>query len=231
MTDQLHHLAAAYALDALDGDERRAFEAHYPNCDICSREVVEFRETAAVLAEQAAALPTPELKDRVRDEIARTRQLSPLLPESVARLSARRRWRPIVLAGAAAAILVVGGVLAAVLSASRSDDLQEVLAAPDAVVSSLEGVEGSLQVVWSRDRDQVAVFGNDLPAPGPDLIYELWFILEDGVAPAGLFGPDGGTVRVVLDVDEVDGRGWGVTIEPAGGSESPTSDIVYLSGA
>jgi len=229
MTDQLHHLAAAYALDALDIDERRAFEAHYPTCDICSREVVEFRETAAVLAEQSQAMPSPELKDRIRDEVSRTRQLSPLLPESVVRLSTRRPWRTTLLMGAAAAvILVIGGVLGALLNSSRTDDIDAVLAAPDAVVSSLDGDRGSLQVVWSPDRSQVVVFGNDVPAPGPAQTYELWFLLDEGVAPAGLFDPDDGRVRVLLDVDDLDGRGWGVTIEPEGGSEMPTSDIVFV---
>ena len=41
MNADLHHLAAAYALDALDDIERHEFERHYPTCDICSGEVEE----------------------------------------------------------------------------------------------------------------------------------------------------------------------------------------------
>ena len=41
----VHHLAAAYALDALDRHEREAFEAHYDKCDVCRSDVMEFRET------------------------------------------------------------------------------------------------------------------------------------------------------------------------------------------
>jgi anti-sigma factor RsiW len=35
----IHQLAAAYALDALDDRERAEFEAHYPTCPVCRPEV------------------------------------------------------------------------------------------------------------------------------------------------------------------------------------------------
>ena len=77
MTSDLHHLAAAYALDALDVDERAAFEAHYSTCEICRTDVVDHRETAAGLAAGVAARPSDEVKRRVMAEISATRQLSP----------------------------------------------------------------------------------------------------------------------------------------------------------
>ena len=43
----IHHLSAAYALDALDERERMAFEAHYPSCDVCRADVIDFRDTIA----------------------------------------------------------------------------------------------------------------------------------------------------------------------------------------
>ena len=40
MTNQdLHDLAAPYALDALDDDDRRAFEAHLRECEQCRTEL------------------------------------------------------------------------------------------------------------------------------------------------------------------------------------------------
>ena len=45
MTGDLHHLAGAYTLDALDDDERRAFEEHYPTCDICRAEVEDIHQS------------------------------------------------------------------------------------------------------------------------------------------------------------------------------------------
>lgn len=58
MTDiDVHHLAAAYALDALDDRERSAFEAHYGACEVCGTDVVEFRQTLTHVADSLATPP------------------------------------------------------------------------------------------------------------------------------------------------------------------------------
>ncbi len=231
MTTDLHHLAAAYALDALDGAERRAFEAHYPSCEICAADVDGYRAVTGSLAAAVAEEPSADLRSRVMNEVAVTRQLSPLSARSSGNDAAfmdRRRRVVASLAAVAAVIafLVVGN---AFLASGSGTDFDDILAAPDAVVTALDGETGSIRVVWSAERDQVAVFANGLADPGAGLLYELWFLLDEGVSPAGLFQPDSdGVVRTVLDVDDLSGTGWGVTIEPEGGSDQPTSAVVYV---
>lgn len=232
MTQDLHHLAAAYALDALTDDERRDFEAHYPTCDICSADVAGYREVATRLADGAAEPPPASLRASVLAEISQTRQLSPIADQAaegeVVDLAARRRQRrALAVVGAAAALVLIVSVMVARPSTRPYD---AVLEAPDAVVTTLDGGElGTLQVIWSADRDQVAIVGNGTPQIDDGFVYQLWFLLDEGVAPAGLFAPDSdGMVRLVLDVDDIDGGGWGVTIEPDGGSEQPTSDVLYV---
>lgn len=228
-THDLHHLAGAYALDALDADERRAFEAHYPTCDICASEVRDFRNIGVLLAEGVETAPRAALKTQVMTEVMQTRQVSPRLPDSVIDLSERRRRkasRPLLLAAAAAAVVVVFGLLS-VLRTPEPNSAEVVLAAPDAVVTTLDGEVGSLRIVWSDELDQVAIFGNDLPAPGLNEAYALWFVEDDGVTPAALFDIDGDTVRVVEDVADIDPTAWGVTIEPSEGSPQPTGEILY----
>jgi anti-sigma factor RsiW len=57
-------LLGAYALDAVDDDERQAIERHLDNCAQCRREVAEHREVAGMLA--SGWLPAPEgLWDRI----------------------------------------------------------------------------------------------------------------------------------------------------------------------
>ena len=48
-----------------------------------------------------------------------------------------------------------------------------------------------------------------------------------GMVPAGLM-PDDADQPVVLDGDAADATGAGITVEPDGGSTSPTSDPVAL---
>ena len=108
----VHHLAAAYALDALDQRERAAFEAHYERCDVCRADVLEFRGTMAEVAGALSTPPPPSLKDRVMADIAVTRQLSPSLVAPVPAPTGRSRGSWAMLAAAAAVIiaLVVGVV-------------------------------------------------------------------------------------------------------------------------
>jgi anti-sigma-K factor RskA len=65
-----HALAGAFALDALDGEERARFERHLASCTTCPDEVRGFAATAAVLGLAAAVTPPPALKGRVLADVA-----------------------------------------------------------------------------------------------------------------------------------------------------------------
>ena len=225
---EVHHLGAAYALDALDERERAAYEAHFATCDICRTDVREYRAAAAELASLTASPPPPDVKARVMSEIAVTRQLSPLLP-SVARLADRRPNRAVtaVLAIAAAAMFFVAGAVA--LGGdddSFEDEVAAMVADPTFTLVELGGdAQGSFRVAWTADR--AAVIGEGLPDPGEGKRYELWLI--DGAGPRAmrLLDPaEDGDIKRLIDFSG-EPSGWGVTIEPAQGSTVPTEPILY----
>ena len=65
------------------------------------------------------------------------------------------------------------------------------------------------------------------PAPAGK-VYELWFQDDDGaMIPAGLM-PAKSDQTVVLTGDANDATGVGITVEPVGGSDKPTSDPIAL---
>ncbi|NNE72904.1 MAG: anti-sigma factor [Acidimicrobiales bacterium] len=228
--NQDHHLAAAYALDALTPDERQRYEAHYPTCEICAAEVSDFRETAALLAAAASELPPPSLKAQVLAEVGTTRQIPPLVPEPVADLAERRRRnvpRPVVLATAAAAIVALAIGFVSLRDTTRNTTVDDLLAADDTIITQLDGGNGTVSVAWSASRDQVAVLGTGLTQPPPEQTYELWLLTETGAEPAALFTPARGAISAVFDVADIDSTGWGITVEPAGGSPQPTTPILY----
>ena len=231
-THDVHHLAAAYALNALDPEERREFEAHYPTCSICTDEVTSFRIAVAQLGEGVLAHPPGDLKAKVMGEVHQTRQMSPLVAEPIVDLEERRGGpgrsasQRALLTLTAAALVVLAGL--ASFLALRTSDTEAVLAAPDAVVTALEGESGTVTIVWSDELDQVAIIGNGLPRTGATSEFALWFVQADGVAPAALFDSDDGQVRAVLDVADAEVGGWGITIEPNGGSLQPTGDILFV---
>ena len=103
--DAIHDLTAAYALDPLDPEDARRYEAHLARCEHCQSELAELSESAGALAYAAdAPPPSPELRTRILDQARAERpNVVPLRP----------RWlRPVIAATAVAACAAIGFVLA-----------------------------------------------------------------------------------------------------------------------
>jgi anti-sigma-K factor RskA len=225
MEDQtVHELTAAYALDALDEDERRAFEEHLSRCARCREEVADLSQTAALLAHGApAATPPPALRDRIIAE-ARRDGGATVIPFP-------RRSRVVLgvagaVTAAAAAIAIAFGVHSASLSRDL-DDAQEavdVLADPAAREIPLEGANGRL-VVNSEGAAALVVQGLR-PAP-KGKTYELWVIRDGAPRPAGLFEGEDESDLVLLDEPVRDDATVAVTLERDGGVDAPTTRILF----
>jgi len=231
MTDDLHHLAAAYAFNALDDDESRAFETHYPSCAICSTDVRDYSMTAARLAESTVTPPPELLKARVMAEIGDIRQVAPVLPERVVDLAERKRLdqpRQRVSAAIAAAVVAIVGFVGGLQLASSADDVDVVFAA-DAITLPLSGDAGQARVVWSASQDRAVLIAAGLSDPGEGNAYELWLIDDEGTSPTGLFVPDSdGNVTVELTLGGRDPAAWGITVEPDTGSDRPSEARLFI---
>lgn len=234
----LHHLAAAYALDALDADERIAFEAHYHDCHVCSHDVRDFRSTLAAIGELSVTTPPADMKARVLEQVAATRQLSPrVAPRTLASAPTRR---PSLLAAAAALVLLVGATAFMVGRGSQTDDafasqLEQVLAEPDVQMLDLTAMsattEGRVRVAWSASAGRAVVIGDGLSSPSDGSVYELWLLDDSGAVPTQMLDPaNGGEVRRILSMTGNPIK-WGITIEPEAGSASPTGEILFLGDA
>jgi anti-sigma-K factor RskA len=232
----IHQLAAAYALDAVDERERAEFEAHYPTCPVCRSEVIGFRETLSQVAAATASAPPASLKASVMAEIGTTRQLSPLLPDSVIDLAThrQRRQRMARMLTAAAALVVIG-IGAFIVGRQSGDDgggyanaAEKVLGQPDTRITPLRGTgTGSFRVAWSASASKIVVIGDGLPDPGPGKAYELWLVDGAGAHAVRLLDrADDQKVRRVLPVDGSPTQ-WAVTVEPEGGVDVATSDIIF----
>jgi anti-sigma-K factor RskA len=123
--------------------------------------------------------------------------------------------------------------------ASRAQQVLEVLTAPSAQrVTLTEGkapAQPSARATYLPERGGLILLATNLKPLPQGKTYELWVIPANGKAPvpAGLFHPDAvGTATLVLPPlpAGIAAKAFGVTIEKAGGSDSPTMPIV-LSGA
>ena len=233
---EIHALSGAYAVDALDDAEKAQFEEHLAACPTCQAEVAELQEATAMMAETTQAEPPAALRDSV---LAGIRTVRPLPPEvtvpvrgaEVRRLPVRRRLTALAVA---AAVLGIAGTGTAIWQENRSSQptvsvADRVLQAADAKrvnVSLPGGVSAS--VIRSVSEGRAVLVTHRMPAPPSGRVYELWFQTPAGkMVPAGTMGKPG-TRPVVLRGDATNATAVGITVEPDGGSQSPSSDPIAL---
>ena len=151
---------------------------------------------------------------------------------------AQARWfkRPaqFMLAAAAAVALFVGGTfLGQTLNGSQfesqqASSLAQINAADDsqrAATTTADGQEATL--VWSNKLGISAVLVDNLPVLPGDQDYQIWYINGEGAVSAGTFDSSGdGTAWRVLDGTMHAGDQVGVTVEPNGGSDQPTTNPI-----
>ena len=78
MSDDIHALSGAYAVDAIDDVERARFERHLADCPACQAEVASLRAAAIEMAVLSEAAPPPSLRAKVLSDIKAVRPLPPL---------------------------------------------------------------------------------------------------------------------------------------------------------
>lgn len=299
MTDEIHALSGAYAVDALDEIERARFERHLADCTTCRDEVGSLVVTTAELSIITETVPPASLRASVLSGIRQVRPLPPLnLPMapaatdltsrpaadgahsddvsdavdvadapvvpagpasdeapdpttdaadateggSVTSITAGRRrsdrhrranspWRGLVAAGAAA-VLVLGGftIFRSIENNNTPPTVAEqVLDAPDAAkVEHTFPNGGTATIVRSPSLGKAVLVGTDLPALGQGKTYQLWLQSKDSAFTSAGLVPGSGDQVVVLEGSAADAAGAGITVEPAGGSNQPTTEPVAL---
>lgn len=236
--DDIQSLLGAYAIDAVDPDERILVEDHLPRCDRCRTEVDRHREVAGLLAVEAEPIAEgvpATLWSRIETGIDAGD--GPAAP--VVRLDDHRRIRRVMyLAGSAAALLalVVG------FQASRISTLDSELAASDARVDQLEQAvaaapyaEVARLAAANPDATRVSLAGDSglvmtaiiLPDGTGILVpesvrpldaghtYQLWAIQDGQVISAGVLGSEPGFAPFHIDPELLEGLV--ITAEDAGG--------------
>ncbi|MGX5357405.1 anti-sigma factor [Kocuria sp. KH4] len=258
-SDDVHGDAALYAVDALEPEERAAFEEHLRGCAACRAEVDSFGEVGAALASAVAQDPPPALRGNVLAAIHGTRSGAPAIPPAgtpapsaalpgssadpgsgadVVSLAERRRpRRQRLAAAAAAAVLLPGAALGGwaigtqteqreqqQLAAQEQDRQTRLLAAADVATHRLEVDGSAATLVVSAQEDAAMLVAADLPAPEEGREYQLWLMQDGSPVPDAHFG--GGRVQVWLEGDVDRAGAVAMTVEPAGGSETPTLPVL-----
>jgi anti-sigma-K factor RskA len=214
---EIDELLAAYAVDALESDEREAVEHHVAECRRHDAELALYRSVTEQLPGVLAPVsPPPAVRSRLLDAfdnaVAGREE-----PEAPRRLE---RWRflraPSFAYGLAAALLVVALGLGA-WGIARGDGESDIL------VRTVETANQRLELVYLPER-QVAVFDFALPPLPAGQTYQAWQIT--GGAPVSLGLMSGSSGVAAFEVDLSGASAVAISQEPAGGSATPTTVVL-----
>jgi anti-sigma-K factor RskA len=205
-TDDMLDLAALYALDAVDASECAAVREHILTCDVCRAEYAAAKAAASGLAASAAETPPPEL----RAKILAAASAAPK-SKKVVSIFRRKRFYAAIVAVAAAVI-----ALFVFYTPSGSTWPLACLPAPTAC-----GISGRVIAAGGVLR----VEAGGLAALPSGKVYQAWVIQPGGKpVPEPTFVPDaGGRATISVPSGQPKGTLIAFTVEPAGGSQAPTT--------
>ncbi len=242
--DDAFELLAPLALDALDDEVRSNVEAHVETCVECQVELDGLREVASALGTSVEAPPetlwasiAARLYDEERGDVVALPPLLSEVPASEAR--ARRIARrarvgvgAIMLAAAAAIVVLAlnlsseGARVSNLQSALASSAAHQALTTPGHRLIKLTGANDRVLATFVVLNDGTGYLLKSNMAPLPaDETYQLWGVVGTTPISIGLMGSNPSDVAFTLDSTPRPTK-FGVTVEPAGGSPTPTTPMV-----
>jgi anti-sigma-K factor RskA len=243
-----------YALGALDGEEKQAFEAHVGACSACKQELAAAQQRTSLLGLAAPpAVPRPQVKSDLMAKVKAERAASagpvvPVAPKKIRwglRFSLGFGFATAVLAFATFELLKLDlqrGKEIEQLQARVSEDsaalqaMGQVSGAPDtAVITLLQqagGPPGQAHVLYNARMGLAVYSGQIAPAPAGKS-YQLWLVPANGSpVDAGLVEANQQNGAVVVHLSPgVAAKAFAVTLEPEGGRPQPTGPKVLVGAA
>ena len=226
--ERFDDLKEAYALGALSEEERREVEGYLGEHPELHAEVGDLESVANLLAlAPQEHEPSPKLRRELLRRISSSPGATSAADPSPRQIGPRRLFGPGGLAAAAALALVTIGMFA--WNASLQEENQTLQGELQGQRTyALKGTDAAQEVrgeVVRLGDERAVLVAEDLPSPPEGKTYEAWILREDVPDPAGLFEPsDTGAAAAPLEGSIEGADAVAVTVEPSGGSSSPTSD-------
>jgi len=224
-------LVPLYALEALEGEEQRQFEAHLETCADCQASLDDYREVASNLVHDEPA--SDETWERISAAIATDGDTAEAEVIEMPQSRSGNGWKWLT-AVAALAAMVFGTLF--ILSGTQADPLdgdsivasaEQIADQPGTIVSDflVEDVAVA-QIVLSNDGRGFVIPTEDLDPLDESRTYQLWVINDtEDVISAGVLG-NNPTPATFTWTGEV--AGFALTREVAGGVVSSEGDVVSV---
>jgi len=231
-------LKDAYALGALPDDERATVEAYLALHPERQAEIDDMVGIASLLA---LAPPEQEPPANLRHRLMEVVESEAVQPRAARRGTSSwfgRMGDFRNLALGAAALLVVGLLSWNVLLQGDVQDLRgqvEEARTADQAQDTREielggswAEQGARAEVTALKDDRAILVVEDMPSMPEDRTGQVWVIRDEKPEPSGLLEPSGNMAATAITTPLRGADAIAVTIEPAGGSDEPTSDPVLV---
>lgn len=250
---QYLEMLALYALGALDPAEESELQAHLRSCPQCGWELAALRGDAALLALSVVGPAPPQgARQRLLAAIGNEPGRQPAR-QNLIMGTLRPRWLTFVPI-AATLLLAIFSLMLWRLDArlqrrldraqaelqdtrdrlQKAQELVALLHSPDSMQMTLVNVQKppqpQVKTFYSPKMGRLLLVAGKLEPLPPNKVYELWLLPAKGgpPMPCGTFWPDAkGDVMMDHSLSEagIDATGFAITIEPQGGSATPTLPI------
>jgi Anti-sigma-K factor rskA/Putative zinc-finger len=240
---EIQELLGAFALDAVDDDERDVIEAHLAGCPRCRAEVEGHRETAALLAHSGERAPEG-VWDRIAEALDEAppaldlARITPQIPPRATPRSVPLRVAAATMALAAALTLFLGVAVGrrdngrldrianAMEKAAVSNAADAARANPDAEHVKLASTDGKAQAEVVRLPDGTGyLVPTRLGALQPGRVYQLWAVRPDAKISLGVLGSSPGVSAFRMTGPVV---AYALTDETAGGVATTANQPVLV---
>lgn len=225
----------AYVLGALGWAEASALKAHLETCPVCQAELARYQQIGDGLAR---ALPLHHPPGSVRGKLLTS------LEETKMSARPKTRWGFRQFATAVLALVLISTNLIAFLQirdlrqqhrqlADQVEQQHTILGmlAASTEIHSVSGDGFSGHLLLDREKNLAYLLTWNLPAPPQGQVYQIWLIDPNGEeTAAAVFRPEFDrpftSAALVTSRTFVEFVGIKVTIEPPGGSHTPTSEPI-----
>ena len=227
----------AYTLGALDAKETTALEAHLQKCESCRAELSTYRAASDnLLMSLPPQMPSTALRGRLQKRLPGT--------QKSARSHLNWSWSRVAVGIALLLLLALNVFSISEVRALQRQQAQlmnqiengqmalTMLSYPHTQSFPIQqdNVMGSL--LLDTEYNNAVLILRGLPSIPEDQTYQIWLIAPDGKrTSAGLLRPQGNLPFISEPLDTTQNIanfvGVGMTVEPAGGSDSPTGLQIF----
>ncbi len=122
-------------------------------------------------------------------------------------------------------------------SLAKSDELLKTITDRNITLVALNGQEVApdsyAKAYWNKESKKVVIDAQGLPEPPDGFVYQVWSLKLDPLTPTSMgllqdFVKDGNTIFSLDNPN--DSQAFGITLEPVGGSATPTLEQLYTLG-